>query len=64
MKGFSVLADKLNNKKILQIDIKELVKQPEKFEDMVDILIAEERKQEKNIEWEDAKKILRKSGKL
>lgn len=64
MKGFSILLNEINKKRILQIDIKELLKEPEKFEDMVDILIAKERENEKEISWEDAKKKLRKSGKL
>lgn len=64
MKGFSLLDDKTNKKRILQIDVKELVKNPQKFEDMVDVLVAEERKAEKSILWEDAKKQLKKAGKL
>ena len=64
MKGFSLLDDKTNKKRFLQIDIKELVKNPQKFEDMIDILIAEERKGEKDISWEEAKKRLKKTGKL
>ena len=64
MKGFSLIADKTNKGKVLQIDVKELVKNPQKFEDMIDVLIAEERKSEKSIPWEDAKKQLKKAGKL
>ncbi len=64
MKGFALLADPKKNKKILQIDVKELVKNPQKFEDMIDVLIAEERKTEKSIPWEQAKKELKKAGKL
>jgi len=64
MKGFSLIDDKTNKKKILQIDVKELVKNPQKFEDMIDVLIAEERKAEKDIPWEDVKKKLKKAGKL
>jgi hypothetical protein len=64
MKGFSLLADPKRKRKILQIDVKELVKNPQKFEDMIDVLIAEERKTEKSIAWEDAKKQLKKAGKL
>jgi hypothetical protein len=60
MKGFSLIADKANKGKILQIEVKELVKNPQKFEDM----IAEERKGEKSIPWEEAKKQLKKAGKL
>ncbi len=64
MKGFSVIAEKESKKKILQIDVKELVKNPQKFEDMIDVLIAEERKNEKSIPWEDAKKQLKRAGKI
>ena len=64
MKGFSLIADKENKSKILQIDVKELVKNPQKFEDMIDVIIAEERKSEKSIPWELAKKQLKKAGKL
>jgi len=64
MKGFSLIADKANKGKVLQIEVKELVKNPQKFEDMVDALIAEERKAEKSIPWETAKKQLKKTGKL
>ena len=64
MKGFSLIADKENKGKILQIEVKQLVKNPQKFEDMIDVLIAEERKKEKSIPWEEAKKQLKKTGKL
>ncbi len=64
MKGFSLVDDKASKKRFLQIDIKELVKNPQKFEDMIDILVAEERKSEKDIPWEDVKKRLKKAGKL
>jgi hypothetical protein len=64
MKGFSLIADKANKGKILQIEVKELVKNPQKFEDMIDVLIAEERKEEKGISWQEAKKQLKKAGKL
>lgn len=64
MKGFSLIADKVNKGRILQIEVKELVKNPQKFEDMIDVLIAEERKAEKSISWKEAKKQLKKAGKL
>jgi hypothetical protein len=63
-KGFSLLIDKKSKKEILQIEVKELVKNPQKFEDILDVLIAEERKNEKSIPWEKAKKQLKKEGKL
>lgn len=64
MKGLLLLVDKKSKKEILQIEVKELVKNPQKFEDMLDVLIAEERKNEKSIPWEQAKKQLKKAGKL
>lgn len=64
MKGFALLVKPDRKGKILQIDVKELVKNPQKFEDMIDVLIAEERKTEKSIPWEQAKKQLKKVGKL
>jgi hypothetical protein len=64
MKGFSLLSRPDRKGKILEIDVKELVKNPQKFEDMIDVLIAEERKTEKSIPWEQAKKQLKKVGKL
>ena len=61
MKGFSLIVDKAKKGRILQIEVKELVKNPQKFEDMIDVLIAKERKDEKSIPWEEAKKQLKKA---
>jgi hypothetical protein len=63
MKGVTILKDEKNNK-ILQVDIKEVAKNPGKFEDLMDIIIAEARKDEKKVSWETAKKQLKKAGKL
>ena len=60
----TVLTDKINKKKILQADIKEIVKNPQQFEDFLDVLIAEYRNEEKKISWHRAKKHLKKSGKI
>ena len=64
MKGITFFKDEKNNKQILQIDIKEVAKNPAKFEDLMDVVIAEARKNEKKISWETAKKQLKKAGKL
>jgi hypothetical protein len=64
MKGVSVLTDISRQKRFLQIEISDLVKNPQKYEDMIDVIIAEERKAEKSILWEDVKKQLKKVGKL
>ena len=62
MKVFSLLIDKKSKKEILQIDVKELVKNPQKFEDILDVLISEQRMKEKSIPWEKAKRQLKKAG--
>jgi hypothetical protein len=64
MKGVTLLKDERNNKKILQVDIKEVAKNPQKFENFMDVIIAKSRKDEKKISWEVAKKELKKAGKL
>jgi len=64
MKGVTILTDEKNKRKILQVDIKEVAKNPEKFEDLMDVIIAEARKDEKKIPWETAKQQLKKAGKL
>ena len=60
MKGVTFLTDETNKKRLLQIDVKEIAKNPEKFEGLLDIVIAEARKDEPKISWEAAKKKLKK----
>jgi hypothetical protein len=64
MKGVTILTDEKNNRKILQADIKEIAKRPNEFEDLMDVLVAEDRKNEKEIAWDEVKKQLKKKGKL
>jgi len=64
MKGITIFKDEKNNKKILQVDIKEVAKHPTQFEELMDVLVAEARKDEKEIGWTTAKKQLKKKGKL
>jgi hypothetical protein len=64
MKGVTFLKDEKNNKQILQIDVKEIAKNPSKFEDLMDVIIAEARRDEKKVSWETAKRQLKKAGKL
>jgi hypothetical protein len=64
MKGVTFLKNEKTNKQILQIDVKEVAKNPAKFEDLMDVVIAEARKKKKKIPWEIAKKQLKKAGKL
>jgi hypothetical protein len=64
MKGVTILTDEKKKRRILQVDIKEVAKNPDQFEDLIDVLVAEARKDEKSIDWNEAKKTLRKKGKL
>ncbi len=64
MKSVVILKDEKTNRKILQIDIKEIAKNPDEFEDLIDVLIAEARKDEPKKSWEEVKKNLKKKGKL
>ena len=64
MKGVTFLKNEKTNRQILQIDVKEIAKNPSRFEDLMDVIIAEARKNEKKIPWEMAKKQLKKAGKL
>jgi hypothetical protein len=64
MKGVTFFKNERTNRQILQIDVKEIAKNPAKFEDLMDVVIAEARKDEKKISWESAKKRLKKAGKL
>ena len=64
MKGVTILTDEKKRRKILQVDIKEVAKNPDDFEDLIDILVAESRKNEPKKSWEEVKKNLRKKGKL
>jgi hypothetical protein len=64
MKGVTILTDEKKKRRILQVDIKEVAKNPDQFEDLIDVLVAESRKDEKSIAWSEAKKTLKKKGKL
>lgn len=64
MKGVTILKNEKNNRKIVQFDVKEIAKSPAKFEELLDVLVAEERIQEKDISWRDVKTQLKKAGKI
>lgn len=64
MKGVTILTDEKKRRKILQVDIREVAKNPDDFEDLIDILVAESRKNELKKSWEEVKNNLRKKGKL
>jgi hypothetical protein len=49
MKGLSILYDEAKKKRIVQIDMDAIRKDPEAFEDLMDVLIAESRRNEPTI---------------
>jgi SepF-like predicted cell division protein (DUF552 family) len=63
MKGVTILKDEKINKRILLVDIGELAKNPDEFDEIVDRLVAEERKNEKEIGWEEAQAQYKKKKK-
>ena len=64
MKGISYLKDKKNKKKAIVIDLKTIEKNSEEVYEAIDVLVAESRRNDESIDWETAKKQLKKKGKL
>ena len=64
MKGVSFVTNDKNEKIAVQIDLKTLGKHQEEIEDVLDTIIAESRRDDVDIDWSDAKKELKKAGKL
>jgi len=64
MKGVSFVTNQKNEKIAVQIDLKTLQKNQDAIEDFLDIIIAESRKDDEEVSWEDAKKLLTENGKL
>jgi len=64
MKGVSYLTNEKNEKTAVVIDLKTIEKHDEDVHEFIDVLVAESRKHDEKISWEEAKKILKKKGKL
>jgi hypothetical protein len=64
MKGISYITDGNNQKKAVVIELKNIDKNEEKIHEFIDVLVAESRKNDETIDWEAAKKLLKKKGKL
>lgn len=60
----TILEDRTNKKRYVQIDVAELDKRREQIEDMMDGLIAEQRAGQPTISLDALEKKLRKQGKL
>jgi hypothetical protein len=64
MKGISYITDEKNHKKAVVIDLKNIQEREEEVHEFIDVLIAESRKEDEQISWTEAKKQLKKKGKL
>jgi hypothetical protein len=63
MKGITIMTEEGTGKKIAQIDLSRLAKHSAEFEDFFDRLIAESRKDEKDIAWASIKTDLKRKRK-
>jgi len=64
MKGVNYITNDKNHKTAVVIDLKKLENYNDLIEDLFDVIIAEARKDEPSIAWEEIKKKLKKKGKL
>jgi hypothetical protein len=64
MKGITFITDETRKKRFVQIDLEQLEKHQGEIEDLLDVIIAESRKDDETISWEDLKKQLKSEGKL
>ena len=64
MKGVTIMTEEGTGKKIAQIDLSRLLKHSNEFEEMFDRLIAEARKEEKDVAWEAVKGDLKRKKKI
>jgi hypothetical protein len=63
MKGVSYITDNHNIKKAVVIDLKYIKQNEEDVHDLIDVIVAESRKHDELISWDEAKKKLKKKGK-
>lgn len=64
MKGVSVLFDGSRKKRLVQIDVDVLDAQREAVEDLLDVLTAENCKNDEMVPWDKTKAMLEKAGEL
>lgn len=53
MKGVSILMNERSKKRIVQIDMDAIRKDPEGFEDLMDVLVAESRRNEPTVSFDE-----------
>ena len=64
MKGISFIADDKSEVKSVVIDLKTIRKNHEEVHELIDTLVAESRKDDEAMSWNEAKLLLAKKGKL
>jgi len=64
MKGVTFIKDETHNRRFVQIDLDQLEKYQNRIEDLLDVIIAESRKDDGEVSWNDVKKQLEAAGKL
>jgi hypothetical protein len=58
MKGIHYITDESNQKKAVVIELSTLQRNPQQVEDLLDVLLAESRKNEPKLDWEEVKQKL------
>ncbi|MBS1584412.1 MAG: hypothetical protein JSS82_02500 [Bacteroidetes bacterium] len=64
MKGVSFVMDDKNRKRAVIIELKTIEQNQEAVEDLLDVIVAESRRDEPKKDWNEVKKSLKKKGKL
>jgi hypothetical protein len=64
MKGITFITDETHKKRFVQIDLEQLEKYQHEIEDLLDVIIAESRKNDEQVSWEEIKAQLKAEGKL
>jgi len=64
MEGVTFITDETHDKRFVQIDLDQLEKHQNEMEDLLDMILAESRKDDEEISWDALKKELEKEGKL
>jgi hypothetical protein len=62
MEAVTIITDKENNHRLMQIDLDILAKDEELLEDVYDLIAIELRKNEETIPWQQAKQQLHQEG--
>lgn len=59
MKGINFITDSKNRRQAVVINLKTFKKHEEEIEDLLDVIVAESRKEEPSVPWEEVKKNLK-----